>query len=242
MIRKDEIAIGGLVIDVIRKSNLKNLYIKIKPPKGDVCISSPVEANEEDIRLFVLNKLPEINKIRDKMLSQERQSKREYVSGESLYLWGKLYRLQVVYEGKKHQVIKTPSKIIMYVSKGTSKENREKLLIEWYRQELNKVLLDIIKKYSKKMGVQVNEFRIKNMKTRWGTCNIDKRRIWINLQLIKKPIECLEYVVVHELVHLIEKNHTFKFQFLVEHYFPSWKEVKNLLSSLPLDYFESGDK
>lgn len=238
--RNDEMIIGGLPIEVIRKKNLKNLYIRVNPPEGNVTVSTPMELSNEDIKLFVLKKLPEITKVRDRMLSQERQSKREYVSGESHYLWGKPYRLQVVYEGTQHKIVKSPAKIIMTVPEGTDADAREKLFTEWYRQELKRVLESVIIGCEKKTGVHADEFRIKNMKTRWGTCNIEKRRIWINLQLAKKPMECLEYVVIHELVHLLEKNHTHRFHALVEEYCPTWREAKKMLATMPLDYMEKG--
>ncbi|MCD7716052.1 MAG: M48 family metallopeptidase [Lachnospiraceae bacterium] len=239
--RNEEVVIGGLPVEIIRKSNLKNLYIRVKPPEGNVTVSTPMDVKKEDIELFVLKKLPEITKIRDRMLAQERQSKREYVSGESHYLWGKPYRLQVVYEGTKRNIIKTPTKIIMTVPEGTDSDSREVLMTEWYRQELRRVLDSVILRCEKKTGVHAEEYRIKNMKTRWGTCNIDKRRIWINLQLAKKPMECLDYVVIHELVHLLEKNHTHRFHALVEEFCPTWREAKKMLNTMPLDYLEKGE-
>ena len=237
----DEMRIGGLPIEVLRKKNLKNLYIRVNPPEGNVTVSAPIELSNEDIKLFVLKKLPEILKVRDRMLSQERQSRREYVSGESHYLWGKPYRLQVIYEGSHHKIVKSPAKIIMTVPDGTDARERERLFTEWYRQELKRVLDSVIVGCEKKTGVHADEFRIKNMKTRWGTCNIEKRRIWINLQLAKKPMECLEYVVIHELVHLLEKNHTHRFHALVAEYCPMWSEAKKLLATMPLDYMEKGE-
>jgi hypothetical protein len=236
-----ELVIGGLPIEVIRKKTLKNLYIRVNPPEGNVTVSTPTELSDEDIKLFVLKKLPEITKVRDRMLAQERQSKREYVSGESHYLWGKPYRLQVVYEGTQYKIVKSPTKIIMTVPEGTNGEARERLFTEWYRQELKRVLEPVIIRCEKKTGVHADEFRIKNMKTRWGTCNIEKRRIWINLQLAKKPMECLDYVVIHELVHLLETNHTHRFHSLVEEYCPTWREAKKLLTIMPLDYMEKGE-
>ena len=142
--RNDEMLIGGLPIEVIRKKNLKNLYVRVNPPEGNVTVSTPMELSNEDIKLFVLKKLPEITKVRDRMLSQERQSKREYVSGESHYLWGKPYRLQVVYEGTQRKIIKSPTKIIMTVPEGTDADARERLFTEWYRQELKRVLESVI--------------------------------------------------------------------------------------------------
>lgn len=239
---KEEIIIGGLAIEVIRKVNLKNLYIRVIPPEGNVKVSTPTNLKDEDIKLFVLKKLPEITGVRDKMLAQERQSKREYVSGESYYLWGKPYRLQVIYEGTRFHIVKTPTKIIMTAPEGATTAAKEKVFIEWYRQELRRVLQTVIQQFEKNTGVQAKEFRIKNMKTKWGTCNIEKRRIWINLQLAKKPMECLEYVVIHELVHLLEKDHTHKFHALVGDFYPTWKEAKKLLNTMPLDYMEKGEE
>ncbi len=239
--RNEEVIIGGLPIEVIRNNKLKNLYIRVNPPKGNVTVNTPTELSDEDIRLYVLKKLPEITKVRDRMISQNRQSRREYVSGESYYLWGKPYRLQVVYEGTKHNIAKTPMKIILTVPEKTDVQTRERIFTEWYRKELRRVLESVIVGCEKKTGVHANEFRIKNMKTRWGTCNIEERRIWINLQLVKKPIECLEYVVIHELVHLLEKNHTHRFHALVEKFCPTWREAKKLLNTMPLDFMEKGE-
>lgn len=239
--RNETLNIGGLSVEVSRKKNLKNLYIRVVPPEGDVTVSAPLELSDEDIQLFVLRKLPDITKTRDRMLSQERQSKREYVSGEAHYLWSKPYRLQVIYGGNRSSIVRTPTKIVMTVPEGTSSDMREKLLTEWYRQELKRVLETMAVRCEKKTGVHAAEYRVKNMRTRWGTCNIEKRRIWLNLQLAKKPMECLEYVVIHEQVHLLEKNHTHRFHALVEEFCPTWKEAKKLLSTMPLDYMEKGD-
>ncbi len=237
----EEMIIGGLSIKVIRKKKLKNLYVRINPPEGNVTVSSPTDLLTEEIRLFVLKKLPEITNVRDRMLSQKRQSKREYVSGESYYLWGKPYRLQVIYEGTQHKIVKLPAKIILTVPEGTDPGARERLVTEWYRQELKRVLESVIAGCEKMTGIHAHDFRIRNMKTRWGTCNIEDRRIWVNLQLAKKPMECLEYVVIHELVHLLEKNHTHRFHALVEKYCPTWREAKKLLATMPLDYMEKGE-
>ena len=239
---KEETVIGGLPIKVIRKTNLKNLYIRVIPPDGKITVSTPTEVKDEDIKLFVLKKLPEITKVRDRMLAQERQSKREYVSGESHYLWGKPYRLQVINEGTQYKIVKTPTKIIMTTPKDATTKAKERAFIEWYRQELMRVLQSVAERCEKKTGIHANEFRIKNMKTKWGTCNNEKRRIWINLQLAKKPTECLEYVVTHELVHLLEKNHTNRFHALVEKFCPTWREAKKLLITMPLDYIEKGER
>lgn len=233
--------IGNIEVEVLKKNNLKNLYIRIVPPDGDVRVSAPSICSDEEIRNFVLKKIPEISKVKDKFQKQPRQSKREYVSGESHYLWGKPYRLEVIYGNSKYEVEKTPNKIILKIPEGTDTLKRESIIIEWYRKELRRVLEIISKKCEKNTGLRANEYRVKNMKTKWGTCNIDKKRIWINLQLVKKPMECLEYVLTHELVHLIEKNHTNRFHGLVAEFYPTWKEARKLLSEMPLDHVEKDD-
>lgn len=232
--------ISGLRIHILKKRNLKNLYIRVNPPEGNVTVSVPAGFPDEEIKLLILRKLPEITKVRSKMSVQSRQSKREYVSGESCYLWGKPYMLQVIPNGKRYIIEKTPNKIIMTVPDGATLEGKEQALTEWYRTELKRVLETVFDDCRKRTGISADEAKIKKMKTRWGTCNIDSRRIWINLQLAKKPPECLEYVVIHELVHLLEKNHTNRFNALVEEYCPTWKEAKKLLSEMPLDYIEAG--
>ena len=236
-----ETIIGGIPIQIIKKKNLKNLYVRINPPEGRVVVSSPNDFPDEEIKLFVLKKIPDITKIRDRMLWQARQSEREYVSGESHYLWGKPYRLQVVYEGNRYQITKMPNKIILIAPKRATKETKEKAFNEWYREELKRVLEGVVSRCEAKTNIRANEYRIKNMRTKWGTCNIDKKRIWVNLQLAKKPVECLEYIVIHELVHLIEKNHTHRFHALVEKFYPTWKVARKLLEELPLDHMDKGE-
>jgi len=237
----NEEIIAGISVEIIKKKNLKNLYVRVNPPEGRVTVSSPFDCPDEEIRLFVLKKIPEVTKVRDRMLSQTRQTEREYVSGESHYLWGKPYRLQVIIEGNKHTVTKTPNKIILVAPAKSTKESRKRAFNEWYRQELDRVLGGIAARCEAKLNLHAEEYLIKNMKTKWGTCNVEKKRIWINLQLTKKPVECLEYVVIHELVHFIEKNHTHKFQALVEKYCPTWKEARKLLAEMPLDYLEESE-
>jgi len=230
--------IAGVEVKVFRKSNLKNLYIHVDPPKGAISVKAPYGYESSEIKLFVLKNLPEVIRVKDRFEAQSRQTKREYVSGEAHYLWGKPYKLQVVYGSKKPSICKSGLKLVMQVPDGTSTEERKRLLTEWYRGELKRALQTASKCCEQKTGVSANEFRIKNMKTKWGTCNIVEKRIWINLQLVKKPPECLEYVMIHELVHLLEKNHTKRFQALVEASCPSWENAKALLQAMPLDYMD----
>lgn len=238
MICKETLQISGLSVDVFRKSNLKNLYIHVDPPDGAVSVKAPIDITTSEIELFLLKKLPEASKAKERMTAQPRQTKRQYISGEAHYLWGKPYKLQIVYEDTRARVMKEGTKIVMYAPESATVAERKSLMTEWYRAELKRVL-DIASKHcEQRTGVTAGEFRIKNMKTKWGTCNIEERRIWINLQLVKKPPECLDYVLVHELVHLLEANHTNRFQSLVEEFYPAWQEAKALLASMPLDHID----
>lgn len=230
------INIDGLDIKLIKKRALKNLYIRVKEPNGAVVVSAPIRYKEEEIKIFILKKLVDIRKIIAKLQFQYAQNKKEYISGERHCLWGKCYTLLVEEGFNKYEITKEDNKIIFRLPVGVGLEQKEKYFNEFYRDELKKVLEILVEKVEKYIGISADEYRIKNMKTRWGTCNITKRRIWINLQLAKKPIECLEYVLVHEIVHLLEKNHTNRFHELVGRYYPSWKEAKRKLESISENY------
>lgn len=230
------INIDGLDIKLIKKRVLKNLYIRVKEPNGAVVVSAPIGYKEEEIKIFILKKLVDIRKIIAKLQFQYAQNKKEYISGERHCLWGKSYTLLVEEGFNKYEITKEDNKIIFRLPVGVGLEQKEKYFNEFYRDELKKVLEILVEKVEKYIGISADEYRIKNMKTRWGTCNITKRRIWINLQLAKKPIECLEYVLVHEIVHLLEKNHTNRFHELVGRYYPSWKEAKRKLESISENY------
>ena len=156
MTSSETLTIGGLPVEITRKSNLKNMYIRINPPDGVVTVSAPIDAGNESVSTFVLRKMPEIVKVRSQMLAQPRQSKREYVSGEACYLWGKPYMLQVTYSGNRYHIEKTPHRIIMIAPVGASDTNREKALTEWYRAELKRVLPSVLQKCEDRMGIEAS--------------------------------------------------------------------------------------
>ncbi len=231
--RSCNITVGGLTIEIKRNKEQKNIYIRVGSPEGNIKVSAPDRAKDDEIKRLISEKLEEITKIREKVLKRAELKKREYVSNEICYLWGKPYSLQVVFEGKKSSVSKTPAEIIMTMPEGTDERVREKLLLNFYREELKLALDRLLPECERKTGVRANEARIKNMKTRWGSCNIKDRRIWVSLKLAEKPKECLEYVIIHELTHLLEKNHNRRFYTLLEGFYPKWKEAKKLLSAPP---------
>ena len=238
MTSEELLVIDDIEIPVLRKKSLKNLYIHADPPLGAISVKAPENLDISEIELYVLKKLPEIAKAKERFASQPRQTPREYVSGEACYLWGKPYRLQVVYGSNRPSITKEASKLVMRVPDEASADYRKRVLTEWYRKELKRVLPNAAARLSQLIGVSADEYSVKNMKTKWGTCNIEEKRIWVNLQLVKKPPECLDYVLVHELVHLLERNHTHRFNSLVQKYCPVWRESKALLSAMPLDSLE----
>ena len=238
---KEELQIGNVPVTVLRKQNLKNVYLRILPPDGQVTVSAPSYVTNAELSNFLLSKLPDIYMRQERMRSQPRQTERTYVSGEAHYLWGKPYRLQVVYAGTRASVTKRASKLVMTVPQGYTVEQRERVMTEWYRGELRRVLQSATRRCMQTTGIEADDFRIKNMKTRWGTCNIPQRRIWVTLQLVKKPPECLDYVLIHELVHLVEANHTHRFHEWVEKYCPTWREAEKALKEMPLDYINEGE-
>jgi len=231
----NKIEIGNITVDVFHKK-IKNLHLAVHPPEGRVRIASPAGVKDEAIRLFVISRLPWIKRQQKKFREQEREREREFLSRESHYFFGKRYLLNVIeYDGPPGVILKKNT-IDMYVRRGTTTEKRRVIMNEWYRKEIKKVIPELLEKWEKITGVSASQWRVKLMKTRWGTCNIKAKRIWFNLELAKKPVICLEYIIVHELVHLLERHHNEKFLRLMEQFMPQWKKYKEELNRLPASY------
>ena len=227
---KSEITVSCFNITVLKK-DIKNLHLNILPPDGKVRVSVPKRTDDVFIRGFIVSKLPWIEKHVSRLKEQPRETSREYVSGESHYFKGERYLLSVIdYAGKPNVAINDKKYICLSIKKEATVEERRKILLNWQRKELEKELPDIFNKWQTIMGVSANEVRIKQMKTKWGTCNIKAKRIWINLELIKKPVYCIEYIVVHELTHLIEKNHNKRFKEIMDKFLPAWRSYKKELN------------
>jgi predicted metal-dependent hydrolase len=230
------VEISGIAVQVNRKK-IKNIHLSVLPPEGRVRLSVPVETSEQAIRLAVINKLAWIKTQQSDFRLQPRQSSREMASGESHYLWGQCYRLSVNESSGKHTVIvKGNSKIELIVSKNTSIDNRLKLLNGLYRQKMNESIAKLLPLWQQKLNVEPHSVSMRKMKTKWGSCNIQAKKIWLNLELAKKPPECMEYILVHELVHLIERHHNGLFRNIMDKHMPDWRERRDLLNSLPLAY------
>lgn len=229
--------VGGIGISV-EKKQIKNMYIRIIPPDGKVKITAPMSASEDAIRMFAVSRIAWIKKQRQKFLEQPRQTERRYVTGESYYLWGKRYRLDVEYSNVRNAISINGQKIILQVRKDSTPQQRANVMDEWYRENLKNAIPPVFEKCERLVGVKANEWQVKNMRTKWGTCNIQAKRIWLNLQLAKKTPECLEYVIIHELVHFLEKNHNDVFKGYMDDLYPNWRTVKASLNDQMLDHME----
>lgn len=228
------IVVSDLVVDVVRK-NIKNLHLAVYPPDGRVRVAVPLLVDDEAVRLVVISRLGWIKRQQDKFEKQERQSAREYVSGESHYFRGNRYLLNVIYKDTTPKVvIRNKTKIDLYVRPGSDTAQRERVLMGWYRRQLRDSAMPLIGKWEGYLGVETSDWGIKKMKTKWGTCSIEARRIWLNLELAKKPISCLEYIIVHELVHLLERHHNDRFTALMDKHLPSWRSLRDELNREPL--------
>jgi predicted metal-dependent hydrolase len=232
------IKVGVIEALVVRKP-VKNLHLAVLPPAGKVRVTAPIAMKEDAVRTLVATKIGWIKKQQAKFTGQARQTKREYISGESHYYLGKRYRFEVVAEEARPTVsIKSNGRMCLSVRPGSSRVKREEVVTEWYRTELRAIVEELIVKWQKKMGLTVESWRIMRMKTRWGTCNRKFGRITLNLELAKKPVSCIEYVAVHELVHLIERKHNVRFQQLMTKYLPRWRGAKEELNRLILAHEE----
>ena len=229
--------ISGITIEIIKK-NIKNMHLSVLPPNGRVRISAPLRMSDESILMFARTKLSWIRKQQEKFAIQERQSEREYVSGETLYVFGKQYFLRVEYSYKGNSLVLSGEEAILTVRKESTSKQREAFVNEWYRALLKEKIEIYLPKWEKITGLYCDSWQTKYMTTRWGTCNTNSRKIWLNLQLAKKPIECLEYVILHELSHLKIKGHGKEFVALLDQYMPFWRETRKLLNELKLDYME----
>jgi predicted metal-dependent hydrolase len=231
-----EIQVSGLVVQVVRK-NIKNLHLGVYPPNGRVRVAAPLNVNNDAVRLAVAGKLGWIKKHQARFRAQSRESGRELVSGESHYFLGRRYRLRVLHhDGVSRVEVRGKYAIELHVRSGTTAERRRQILQDWYRQQLRELIPLLLNKWQEALGVQVTEWRIKKMKTKWGSCNFKARRIWLNLELAKKPILCLEYIIVHELAHLIERHHDDRFISIMDQHMPHWRLHRQELNSAPLTH------
>ena len=233
-----QIVVSNISVEVIRK-NIKNMHLAVLPPDGRVRVSAPTQLTDEAITMFVRTKLGWIKKQQEKFQQQPRQSERQYVSGETLYVWGKQYFLQMEYSYKGNALTLSGDKAILTVRKESSPKQRGIFVNEWYRSLLKQEVAKYLPKWEKTTGLYCSSWQSKYMTTKWGTCNPTSKKIWLNVQLAKKPIECLEYVILHELAHLKVHNHGPEFTAILDQYMPYWRDHRRRLNDSTLDYLPS---
>jgi len=235
---RSQIEIRGIPVVIVRKE-IKNLHVGVYPPNGRVRVAAPSYIDDEAVRLAVISRLGWIKRQQEGFERQERQSQREMVTGESHYFKGKRYLLDVIEKDSAPVVrVVNTSTIELQVRHGSEREKRESVLHSWYREYLYEQIPPLVTKWASKIGVEVTEARVKKMKTLWGSCNPEARRIWLNMELAKKPPICLEYIVVHEIVHFVERHHNDRFLGVMDQHMPQWRLFRDELNRAPLAHEE----
>lgn len=239
IIKNDQIKLGDMSLDVIRK-DIKNVHLSVHPPTGRVRISAPMRMKLDTVRVFAISKLSWIKKQQNRFRSQEREPAREYLTRESHYFLGKRYLLKVMEFDAASSVNIRHETMEMHVRPHTPQAKKKEILDEWYRQRLKEIVPGIIATYEKALKVSATAFGIKKMRTKWGTCNREARRIWLNLELAKKPLHYIEYIIMHEMAHLLERRHNGKFTALLDKLMPQWCHYKEELNRAPLGHVDWG--
>jgi hypothetical protein len=227
------IQLGGIGVDVVRK-DIKNVHLSVHPPTGRVRIAAPERMSLDTIRVFAISKLPWIKRQQRKLLEQERETPREYLNRESHYVWGKRYLLKVIEVDEPPSVELSHGRMILRVRPGAGAAKRRQILEEWHREQLRNAVPPLIEKWERLMDVTVRRFFVQRMKTKWGSCNFAAGSIRLNTDLARKPRECLEYILVHEMAHLIEHTHNGRFAELMDRFMPKWQFRRDVLNSLPV--------
>jgi predicted metal-dependent hydrolase len=227
------IDLGKIGVDVVFK-DIKNVHLSVYPPNGRVRISAPKRMNLDTIRLFAVSKLSWIKQQQKKLREQKREAPREYLDRESHYVWGKRYLLKLSEADGAPAIELRGSRMFLRVHSGTDEQKRRNLLERWYREQIKEAAPDLIASWEPRMGVKVGRFFVQRMKTKWGSCNPGSRSIRLNTDLAKKPRECLEYIVVHEMAHLLVREHNDRFNAIMDKCLPNWRQLRQVLNSIPL--------
>jgi len=232
-----ELHLGDVSVDVVFK-DIKNVHLSVHPPTGRVRIAAPSRMELEAIRIFAISKLGWIKKQQSKLQAQEREPPREYLERESHYLWGKRYLLRIVEGIRPSGAISEHKTIVLTVPKEAAVSKRQEVLEAWYRAEMKEAVVPLVSKWEMRLGLQVQRTFIQKMKTKWGGSNPTLRHIRLNLELVKKTPECLDYVVLHEMLHFLVPNHSERFAALLDQHMPQWRSVRQSLNEGPLGYVE----
>ncbi|SOY29577.1 hypothetical protein AMURIS_02298 [Acetatifactor muris] len=235
------LVVSGIPIEV-QKKNIKNMHLQVKPPDGHVVISAPLSMNDKAIEMYARTNLGWVKKQIEKFQEQPRSAKRQYVSGETMYIWGKQYFLTFIADAQKNSFEIVGNKVYLHMREDSSVRQRESYVREQHRIMLKGEIERLLPKWEQITGLYCESWQTKYMTTRWGTCNTDKKRLWFNLQLIQKPVECLEYVILHELIHLRERTHNEIFTAYMDLYMQNWREIRKQLNDSMLDYYDAQDE
>lgn len=228
------LTVSGVRVSVVRKA-IKNLHLGVYPPDGHVRVAVPLAVSDAAVRVAVIGNLRWIRRQQAAFEQQARVSEREMVSGESHYFLGRRYRLDLIETRGKNGVVLRNRRIMeLHARPELTAKQRERVLHRWYRERLRELAPPLLETWQAALGVTVEEWGIKKMKTRWGSCNAKVGRVWLNLELAKKPPECLEYIVVHELAHLLVRHHDDRFHALMDRHLPTWRFTRKMLNTAPL--------
>jgi predicted metal-dependent hydrolase len=229
----EQLKLGDITVDVFFK-DIKNVHLSVHPPTGRVRISAPLRMSRDNIRIFAISKLSWIKRQQKKLREQDRETPREYLDRESHYICGKRYLLEIIKIDQTPAIELNHNRMLLRVRPGTDENRRQALVGRWYRDQLKKAVPPLIAKWEPIIGVKVNRFFVQRMKTKWGSCNPGSGSIRLNTELAKKPPECLEYIVVHEMIHLLEPTHNDRFRELIARFMPKWQFNLGQLNRLPV--------
>ncbi|WP_258191988.1 M48 family metallopeptidase [Nitrosomonas nitrosa] len=231
--------LNELDIEIVQK-NIKHVHLSVYPPDGKVKVSAPLSMAPDTLRVFVISKLAWIKKQQSKLRAQQREAPREYLDRESHYVWGKRYLLKIEEAEAPPRIELKHNKLVLSVRPGTNPARKQAILEAWYRDNLRQAVPALIEKWQPRMGVRVNRFYVQSMKTKWGSCSVHSGSIRLNTELAKKPRACLEYIVVHEMTHLLEPTHNSRFIGLMDRFMPKWRFYRDELNRLPVRHEEWG--
>ncbi len=224
---------GDLSVKLTRK-DIKNVHLTVHPPNGHITLAAPIGTRTDVARAYAISRLDWIRKQQAQLASQNRETKRQFITRESHYLWGKRYLLDIQFKEQKPGVTLDHRKIYLQIRPGSSRQKRCEIMHEWHKTQLHREIPPLLRKWEKKMGVSVAAYFLQRMKTKWGSCNHKAGNLRLNTELVKKPKDLLEYIIVHEMIHLIEATHSERFFALLTKHYPRWQEARAELNELPL--------
>lgn len=227
------IELGDIAIKVTRK-DIKNVHLSVHPPDGRVTLSAPTDTRPEVARAYAISKLRWIREQQERLRNQARETPREFVERESHYLWGRRHLLTVIEQDSKPYIVVDHKRITLSVRPGSDHTKRAEVIHDWHKSLLHEFIPPLIRKWEPKLGVEVVAYFLQRMKTKWGSCNHKAGHIRLNTELVKKPKDLIEYVIVHEMTHLIEPTHNDRFLSILTEHYPTWREARTELNELPL--------